>query len=743
MAQSEAAQDQNVSSVVSLVHRNFRDSRDHSSSWRNNALDWYKMVSGEQWDQDDLMRLQDDLRPAVTFNRILRTINVIVGTQINNRQETAFLPREEGDTQVNEVLTAGAEWVRDNCDAEDEESDAFEDMCISGMGWTETRMDYSEDADGQTVIERVDPLEMYWDPGARKRNLVDAQWVMHVRLIPEDEFTSRWPKADLDLAAAPWEGAEDDVSKRFHVYPQDAYKHGQSQRKGPKGKRMIRVAHMQYASREQFYRVGKKAETMSAEAYEKVKDRLEQEGTRAVSLQKVRWKQVFVAGGTELDSGDSPFPDGPTFRCMTYKRNRPENTWFGIVKAMVDPQRFGNKFFSQILDILNKGSKGGVVMERDAVEDPREVEEKWARPDSVVFTNPGAISQNKIMEKPLAKLPTGMDRLMEFSMDAVHEVTGVNLELLGFANRDQAGVLEDTRKRAGMTIIAPLFDAMRRYRKEQGRVLLYFIRTYLADGRLIRILKDGQARYVPLALQDDTVTYDVIVDEAPTSPNMKERVYGALQEMLPGLLKAGVPMPPELLDYAPIPSDLAQKWKQQIQEGAQIPEEIQKQLQKLSEENRKLKEKKEETIAQLQLKQQENEAQIEIKRAEKQMELDLKANETQAEAEQGQMEIALKVELAQAEFELKKWQAEQEMALKRAQMEGDLMVKAVSSAGEAGEVSESSVRQIFERDAKKLRDLFQPDRPARRRIVVERDSQGFIESAEVEDILDMEPQGTA
>lgn len=745
----EAESRQDVPSEVALVHRNFRDSRDHSSEWRNNAFDWYKMVSGEQWDQDDLMRLQDDLRPAVTFNRILRTINVIVGTQINNRQETQFIPREENDSAANEVLTAGAEWVRDTCDAEDEESDAFEDMCVTGMGWTETRMDYTQDPEGLVIIERVDPLEMYWDPGAQKRNLADAQYVMHVRLIPEDEFEARWPDVDLDLAAAPWEGAEDDVSKRFHVYPQDAYKQDQSKRQGPKGKRRIRVAHMQWAHRETGYRVGKNAERLTESQYKKVQKKLEADGLRAVAQQTVKWKQVFVAGGSVLSSGDSPFPDGPTFKCMTYKRSRNERTWFGIVKAMVDPQRFGNKFFSQILDILNKGSKGGVIMERDAVEDPREIEEKWARPDSVVWTNPGAISQNKIQEKPVAKLPPGMDSMMEFSMNAVHEVTGVNLELLGFANREQAGVLEDTRKRAGMTIIAPLFDAMRRYRKEQGRVLLHFIQEYLADGRLIRIVKNGQHVHIPLALDDDTIKYDVIVDEAPSSPNMKERVYGALQEMLPGLLKAGVPMPPELLDYAPIPSDLAQKWKEQISQGRQVPEEVQKQmeemqkqLQKTAEENRKLKEKKDETFAQLQLKQQEGAAQMQLKQAETQMELDLKQSETQADAERGQLEIEIKMEQIKAEMELKRWQVEQEMELKRAQVGGDMMIKAIGST--EGEVDPARVKEAVDRTKSSLRTLFNT-RPARRRIHVIRDeATGLIESADVEDILeDMETQGSA
>jgi hypothetical protein len=92
------------------------------------------------------------------------------------------------------------------------------------------------------------------------------------------------------------------------------------------------------------------------------------------------------------------------------------------------------------------------------------------------------------------------------------------LELLGLRDANQAGVLEEHRKQAGMTILASLFDSLRRFRKRQGRVLLYYIMTYLSDGRLVRIVGDEGAKYVPLIRQEGVAQYDVIVDDAPTSP---------------------------------------------------------------------------------------------------------------------------------------------------------------------------------------------------------------------------------
>ena len=649
--------------AVSLVHKAWKDARDHSSEWRTEAEEAYDMIAGRQWASEDKKTLEDQQRVPTVFNFVARVLNTIVGTQVANRQETRFIPREMGDVQVNEVLTAASEWVRDQCDAEDEESDAFGDLCTCGMGWTETRLDYESDPDGTVKVERVDPFEMYWDPAARKRNLSDARWVMQVKRMSSEEFEREWPDADMGLVGAPWEEPTDAITTHDWVPPQDAYKDRQAG--GPTAKKLIRVAHFQWAERTAAYRVGKKAERLSEKKFKKLKPKLDADKIAYARQPEVKWKRAFVAGNELLEEGDCPFPDGSTYRCMTGARDRNKNLFYGVVRAMVDPQRFGNKFFSLILDIIAKGAKGGVMIEADATDDIRDLEEKWARPDAVHKFRPGALAGGKVVPKPQVMWPAGLDRMMTFSLDAVHQVTGVNLELLGLAEREQAGVLEAQRKQAGLTILAPLFDAMRRYRKEQGRVMLHFIQTYLSDGRLIRVVgKNGQEQYVPLAKQPETAKYDVIVDEAPTSPNMKERVFGALVQMFPVLAKAGIPLPPELLDYAPIPSGLAQKWKELIQSSGGDPQAARTQLeqmgqamQRLAQENRALKDKREETAANLQMQGQKQQAETQLKAEAQAAELQFAAAEHQArlmqmqrETELKQAELAHKLQLAEAEL---------------------------------------------------------------------------------------------
>ena len=720
--------------TVRLAHKCWRAAKEHSSAWRAMAPIWYDLVANKQWDDADIEKLEEERRIPVVINRVARTVNAIIGTQVNNRQETRFIPRELGDVQKNEILTAAAEWVRDGCEAEDEETDAFEDCTTCGMGWTITRMDYDYDQEGQTVIDRLDPMEMFWDPAARKRNLSDMRWCIHVREYGKDEFEDKWPDADMDLASAPWEELEGETSVRTHVYPQDAYKEQQGPSGREKGK-AIKVAHFQWSVREPIYRVGKEAEELNEKQFKKIKDKLDAENIQYLKQSGLRWKQAFIAGRALLeDVADCPYPKGSTFKAITYKRDRNKNTWYGVVAAMMDPQKYGNKFLSLIMDIITKNSKGGVMMERDAVDDPKELEAKWARPDGIVLLNPGALSGNKVMPKPMTNLPAGLDRLVSYFLDSVHEVTGINLELLGMANREQAGVLENQRKQAGITIIAPLFDGLRRYRKEQGRVLLHFIQSYLSDGRLIRITGAGNEKFVPLVRQSDTAKFDVIVDEAPTSPNVKERTFAALAELMPALAKLGIPIPPEVLDYTPLPSSLISKWKELLQNAPSANPEQMKQMQdqmmKLGQENAQLKDKRQESAMTMQMNQQEVAAKMALEREQMQAKIEIERMKMQLEMEKLEME---KQKLA-AEIGLERERAEAELLLAQERNEGDLELSRNKARGEL-DLKHMANKDMADAQSKGMASLKDESKPKIRRMQLRRDPKtGDLSGANIDGV---------
>jgi hypothetical protein len=548
---------------------NLKDGRRFLADWRTNAREDFGFYAGLQWDQADIAKLEEENRPAVTFNRIARTVNAVCGLELNNRQEVRFLPREMGDVGVNELLTDVARWVRDNCNSEDEESDAFQDAIICGLGWTETRMDYEDDPDGMIKSgERIDPLEIVYDPSAKKRNLVDRRWCARVRDYTRNEFEQMWPDVTDYENSTFWNESEDgQIHDATEAY---LYKNDQSDKLSVNKK--ISVVQYQYWERETYYQVlgDSQVVELPADRFEKLRGYIEQKQMRHVKRTRKRFMQVFMAGKkileeTELKCGAF------TLECITGLRDRNENYWFGLVALMKDPQRWANKWLSQIQHIINSNAKGGLLAEEGALRNPRQAEEEWSKTDSITWLNPGGLQ--RIQQKEAPRYPEGVDRLLQYAMESIQDVVGVSLEMMGMANRDQAGYLEDMRKTASISLLQTFFSAFRYYRKVQGKVLAEYIREYIADGRLVRITTQQGAKYIPLLRDKLTLKYDVIVDEAPSSPNMKERVFGALMQIIPQALQAGIAIPPDILDYSPLPETLVQKWKQMLQPDPQQQQE--------------------------------------------------------------------------------------------------------------------------------------------------------------------------
>jgi hypothetical protein len=257
---------------------------------------------------------------------------------------------------------------------------------------------------------------------------------------------------------------------------------------------------------------------------------------------------------------------GFTREAITGKRDRNTNTWYGIGRIIKDPQLWLNKFFASILYTLMVNAKGGLIAEEDAFEDQNKAEASWANPAAITYVQAGALGAGKLQPKPPTPYPQGMDRLMEFTLQLLPQTSGLSPELLGLADRQQAGVLEAQRKQAAMAIIAWVFDAMRRYYKRSGKLMLSMIRAYLSEGQLIRISGDSGSKYVKLIKDEMVSRFDVIVDEAPTSVNMQERAWGALREAVPLGAQLGAPPPASAIKYIPgLPQEFKLEWIQSLQ----------------------------------------------------------------------------------------------------------------------------------------------------------------------------------
>lgn len=569
----------------------FNEDSRHSAKWRSEAKEDFDFKAGDQWTPQERSQLKDQLRPEIVFNRSLTIIKAVAGFEINGRHETQFLPRKTQDTAVNELLTSASKWMGDECEAEDEESEAFQDAVTCGMGWTESTLDYEEDPSGLYKQPSVNPLEMYWDCRARKRNLVDSKRRARLRKMPLSEARDMFPGV-----------ADDDLDARWAVGldPEEQTKTLEERRRREENagdnqieRNEVHIVQMQWIERVPVWLVADEATNQRVQIpddqYKVLKARMEALGMPPVAV-KVYQRKFFQAfiGGKVLEQTEAPIDGEFSWQCITGEPDKNKGTWFGLIRVLRDPQKWGNKWLSQILHILNSQAKGGILAEPDAFDDQRQAEESYARPEAITWMKKGALAGAgtgkgpMIMPKPTAQFPAGFQYLLEFAISSMRDVVGVNLELLGQKDIMQPGVLEAQRKQAGMTVLATMFDSLRRFRKHIGKIRLFYIQNYLSDGRLIRIAGPEGAKVVPLIRDATLGQYDVVVDDAPTSPNQKQATWAAIAPLLP-MFKDQLATQPELLlavlEYGPFPDRLIELMRKLFAQAAQNPEaEKQKQL---------------------------------------------------------------------------------------------------------------------------------------------------------------------
>jgi Phage P22-like portal protein len=550
----------------------YREDVAKAARWRKQAREDFRFRDGEQWSSEDRRLLEEQGRPAIVFNRIGVLVDAVVGAEVGNRREVRYIPRESGDSLPNEVLTSAAEWFRDQCDAEDEESAAFKDAITCGMGWTETRLDRATNPDGDPKIEHIDAFEMVWDCNAVKANLVDSRRRWRVRKVDRAQAEKMFPDVDpaeldaawADVDAGDGEPALNDPASRYAASPE-------GKDRAPK---KVTIVACQYVEDAILHKAAifspPMVQPMVVELDEEKFAVAEKAGSVLNSVKVKRERVMQCILGAQLLVKPAPTQTGGfTWNCITGLKDNDKGIFYGVVRRAKDPQRWANKWLSQILHILNSQAKGGVLAERGVFEDDREAEQSWARTDRITYLEKGALSNPngaKIQPKPMAQFPAGFDRLLQYADEMIVKATGINMELLGMREVNQPGVLEYQRKQSGMGILASFFDSLKRYRKIQGRGMLKLIQDYLSDGRMVRILGADKAQYVPLtreAVAD--VEYDIIVDDAPTSPNEKERTFQLMMQMLPMFKEAlGPDEMAVVAEYSPMPASFVEKVKQAI-----------------------------------------------------------------------------------------------------------------------------------------------------------------------------------
>jgi hypothetical protein len=551
--------------VVSRGHRDYT----------NHVLLCERMYlgGGRQWDPVEAAALRAQGRQPYEFNEVFPSVNSAIGHQIHNRLDIQFRPRGgQADQRQAEVRSKIIMQIADQQHLHSKETEVFSDGLIQQRGYFDVRVNFDNNMQGNIVITVDDPMDVIPDPDAKTYEPEGWADVVKTRWMTLDDIESDYGKAmrarvENSNPNEPDHGEFDDSGAPRAKFADQARAGGGYDAYYTDGAiRRVRVVERQRwvrnMSRVLFYpRTGdrKLAENLTPEVLQ------QQIGQGAVMskamMRRVKW--VACTQDVALHDDWSPYDSFTTIPYFAYFRR---GQTIGLVDNAIGPQQAHNKALAQFVHIVNSAANSGWTYEENSLTNmtPDELQKKGAMTGLVLEFKKGSARPEKIPPNPL---PTGVDRLIELTRNALKSVT-VPDAMRGIDGVDTSGIARQTQQTAAQQQLAVPMDNLARTRLMMGEKLSALTRQFVTEERTFRITEidfaTGKPVEKPIVVnQFDESTgaflndltegdYDVVVSEQPIAATFEAGQFQQAMEMR----KEGVAIPDSVVVQA---STLARK----------------------------------------------------------------------------------------------------------------------------------------------------------------------------------------
>jgi hypothetical protein len=571
----------------------------HVGAYREAAIQCYRFFSNKQLEDKDMQALKAAQRPANAFNTAQKYIRFVSGVEQKSQELLIFAPEEEYDPQSAmdaENATRAYEWADRTSRGPARRTRSFLDLLITGMAWGDSWVDSTTSLRERIDGDRVSPLETLW-PECGADNLRGTRWRAHEIYMDPEDVRRRWPDSDMTISAFSKGGFDPDRPDAPlvqylipYVTTEDYSKKGTNERPTKK----LKVLEFQWWEEEEGYTFQDFADLQSFQPgdiswmdkarFMKYQQRLRGVFRRGIEgyeekVQKV-YRRAFLLERKHQLGNIGTIPAGRfTLNPMTAYWDEDSKQWYGLMRMLIDPQRYANKFFNQMLEIMATQAKGGLLYEEDTItpKQRRDIEANYAKPGSSQEVARGAISENRILVKKAGDIPAASMQVLDFCVNSMETVTGLSPS--GMALDQSAAGLGTVRQRlnSGLILVAKEFSALSEYRIEEGHIMLGLL-DVIADGRTVFA---GQNPYQPIVFKLDkrifSRSYIPYLDDTSNDPTIQAKYSEFIMQIAPTLIRTGHFMP-SLLDYFRyLPVREREKIKQSMEQEAQQRQEMAKQ----------------------------------------------------------------------------------------------------------------------------------------------------------------------
>lgn len=521
----------------------------------------------------------------VQFNKIKPYVNAVRGFMAQNRRKAEYTARVEDDQQqelYSQYLNSLSDYTRDLSNADQVETQQDGDFLIGGIGAVETNISYdlgfsTRSTNGEVQIMRLDPLSCFYDPTARQTNVLDAKFVgchkVYDRQQAYELFDDNNPQ-DFESAymtetgnKMPWPagGHYDKIQEIFDYADAKADQ--------------VKVYFYQWYDIETYYRAANPiysitdqqqvlfaqqrlieiADDMDEDDFDPMarilnfsadtKSKLEEFFGDTIETDQYKKRCYYTAvlsGKKVFTVFKSVCQNGFTIKFKTGDWDDTKRIWVGMVNQMIEPATYYNKALTELMFAIASSAKGGVMVEESAVDDIAKFEQKYAKTDSVVVVNDGAISGGKIMPKREQYQPNGVDGLISITDGAIADTSGLDKSFLGSSeNKLETATLQRQRIKQVSSVLATYFDSITLYAREHARLMIDILRVFAEnnDGQLFKVTdpETGKVGYARISLSNIASDYDIGISEGLDSAAQNEERANLLNNIADRLISVGDP----------------------------------------------------------------------------------------------------------------------------------------------------------------------------------------------------------
>ncbi len=493
------------------------------SKWETGAKENFAFAHGEQWKPDIKSKVEEEGRPAYTFNEIRGALKLVTGFQRQNRQDIKIVGVEGGDDKIADIMTLLIKNVVTKQNGEYKFSDCFSDGVKCSRGFLEIEINYDQDIlNGVITIHHRSPFEVKVDPYSVEYDLSDAGYL--IREIPnltKDILLSRFPE-QKDKVIEATAKQEPDSEKNRWTLVECWYKE------------YTIVKFLVDTQRGEVTELGKVTKKQEAKLLKVSKDL--QIYSRRVPLIKV----ASVVGDVLLQDDDSPyyphlkiFPFIPYICDWTPSASKLEHRCQGIVDAIKDPQRLVNKQTSMSLHIINTSANAPWIGDDDALDEEGETNLKkfGSRPGIYIKKKKGS----ELRREPPVSGTLSQFVLTDRGSDQIKRISGIDTNLLAQTEmKSMSGKALEIRQQQGKTAIQEIFDNLRLTRHIEARVIIGLILHSYTPEKVVRICGEEKVtleQASAILKNIDMTQYDIAIDEISSSATMRAATFLTMLEM--------------------------------------------------------------------------------------------------------------------------------------------------------------------------------------------------------------------